>query len=116
MCQQIVQGESGKRPFAGKVGAPANELSIEVSVEAGQSYPVRQKLRNAHLLEYETEEGLESKVVQSLVNASVGVHGKLGHQPEGAKGRGGLEGNGNLPSSPFMHPILCYENKAVVFD
>jgi hypothetical protein len=65
-------------------------------VEAGHAHIVCEKLCNAYLYEYETGEGLESQVEQSLVNASVGVHDKLGHQPGGAKGRGGLEGNSNL--------------------
>jgi hypothetical protein len=43
-------------------------------------------MRNSHLYEYETGEGPESQVEQSLVNASVGVHDKLGHQPWVPKG------------------------------
>jgi hypothetical protein len=43
-------------------------------------------MRNSHLYEYETGEGPESQVEQSLVNACVGVHDKLGHQPWVPKG------------------------------
>jgi hypothetical protein len=54
-------------------------LSIEILVEAGHSHIICEKMRNAYLYEYETGEGLKSQVEQSLVNARVGVHDKLGH-------------------------------------
>jgi hypothetical protein len=55
-------------------------------VKAGHSHIIREKLRKAYLYEYETGERLESRVEQSLVSASVGVHDKLGHQPWVPKG------------------------------
>jgi IS5 family transposase len=63
------------------MSATANELSIEILVKAGHSHIICEKLRKSYLYEYETGERLESRVEQSLVSASVGVHDKLGHQP-----------------------------------
>jgi len=76
------------------VSAPANELSIEILIEAGHSHTLCEKLCNAHLSEYETGRGMESQIEQSHMNASVGVHEAL--LSAGGKGRVSLEGNRKL--------------------
>jgi len=68
--------------FASEVGAPANELSIEILVELAMAHIVREKLPICVSYEYETEISLVLKLSRASVNASVGVHDSHGNLPD----------------------------------
>jgi hypothetical protein len=53
------------------------------------------------------------QVEQSLVNARVGVHDKLGYRPGRVEGRGGLEGNTNLLAGRVIGPKKNYDQKQI---